>query len=210
MTKNALRASFVALISVSALIGAGCSSEPEATSTPTPEATPATAATTAPTETATTENPTSTSDSNKMGPPSPAEANAPTTGPTPFKSSGKTVKDPSGLEYDDMTVGTGPAPKQGQFVKVHYIGTLTDGTEFDASYKRNQPFEFQLGAGQVIPGWDKCVATMKVGGRRKVTIPSDLAYGPSGRPPVIPPAATLVFDIELLGVSDTPTVGPGM
>jgi peptidylprolyl isomerase len=106
-----------------------------------------------------------------------------------------------------MKVGTGPQPKSGQYVKVHYIGTLKDGSEFDASYKRNQPFEFAIGQGQVIPGWDEGVMTMKVGGRSKLTIPYNLAYGEEGRPPVIPPKADLIFDIELLGVSDTPTMG---
>jgi FKBP-type peptidyl-prolyl cis-trans isomerase len=85
-------------------------------------------------------------------------------------------------------------------VSVHYTGTLTDGSKFDSSIDRGKPFEFQLGAGRVIKGWDQGVVGMKVGGKRKLTIPSDLAYGARGFPPVIPPDSTLVFEIELLGV----------
>jgi peptidylprolyl isomerase len=96
-------------------------------------------------------------------------------------------------------VGTGPSPRAGQTAVVHYTGTLTDGTKFDSSRDRNQPFNFRIGLGEVIKGWDEGVATMKVGGRRKLTVPPALGYGASGTGP-IPPNATLVFDVELLEV----------
>ena len=104
----------------------------------------------------------------------------------------------SGLQYQDVTVGTGAEARQGQVAVVHYTGWLTDGTKFDSSRDRNAPFSFPIGAGQVIPGWDEGVAGMKVGGRRKLLIPANLGYGEMGAPPVIPPGATLVFDVELL------------
>ncbi len=104
------------------------------------------------------------------------------------------------LEIKDLVVGKGTEAKAGDSVKVHYLGTLTDGKEFDGSKKRNQPFEFVLGAGNVIKGWDQGVAGMKVGGKRKLTIPPSLGYGLRGSPPVIPPSATLIFEVELLEV----------
>jgi len=107
----------------------------------------------------------------------------------------------TGLQYTDITVGDGPTPAAGERVQVHYTGWLTDGTKFDSSVDRGKPFEFKLGVGQVIKGWDEGVASMKVGGKRKLTIPSDLGYGARGAGGVIPPGATLVFDVELLGIS---------
>jgi FKBP-type peptidyl-prolyl cis-trans isomerase len=107
----------------------------------------------------------------------------------------------NGLQIEDLVVGTGEEAKAGQRVTVHYRGTLTDGKEFDASYNRNQPFTFSLGAGEVIKGWDQGVAGMKVGGKRRLTIPSELGYGTRGAGGVIPPNATLMFDVELLKVN---------
>ena len=107
---------------------------------------------------------------------------------------------PSGLKVVDLVVGTGAQPKAGQTVTVHYTGTLTDGKKFDSSKDRNQPFSFALGVGQVIKGWDEGVATMKVGGKRKLTIPPELGYGASGSSGVIPPNATLIFEVELLSI----------
>jgi hypothetical protein len=104
------------------------------------------------------------------------------------------------LVKDDAKVGKGSAAKTGDTVRVHYTGTLLDGTKFDSSLDRSEPFEFTLGAGMVIKGWDDGIVGMKPGGKRKLTIPSDLAYGKSGRPPVIPPDSPLVFDVELLEI----------
>lgn len=113
----------------------------------------------------------------------------------------KVVTTPSGLKYVDESVGTGVEAKAGKVVSVHYTGTLENGTKFDSSRDRGQPFTFNLGAGQVIKGWDEGVAGMKTkGGKRKLTIPANLGYGDRGVPGVIPPGATLLFDVELLEV----------
>ena len=104
------------------------------------------------------------------------------------------------LEIKDLVVGKGTEAKTGDSVKVHYVGTLPDGKEFDSSKKHNQPFDFELGAGRVIKGWDQGVAGMKIGGKRKLTVPPSLGYGARGFPPVIPPNATLIFEVELLEV----------
>ncbi|NNM74519.1 FKBP-type peptidyl-prolyl cis-trans isomerase [Enterovirga aerilata] len=122
---------------------------------------------------------------------------------TTAASSAETVTTPSGLKYRDEVVGTGPAPKNGQSVSVHYTGWLDEGgkpgRKFDSSRDRGQPFSFPLGQGRVIRGWDEGVATMKVGGRRTLIIPAELGYGARGAGGVIPPGATLIFDVELLG-----------
>ncbi len=107
----------------------------------------------------------------------------------------------SPLDIQDLTVGEGPEAAPGQRVQVHYTGWLEDGTRFDSSLDRNEPFAFSLGAGQVIPGWDQGVAGMRVGGRRRLTIPPALGYGSRGAGGVIPPDATLVFEVELLEVT---------
>jgi peptidylprolyl isomerase len=131
-----------------------------------------------------------------------ATAKTPTSGPL-SKEPKVTVPSgaaPSKLEVKDLITGTGAEAKDGETVTVNYVGVLyKGGKEFDASWKRNEPFSFTLGKGQVIPGWDQGVAGMKVGGRRELIIPSELAYGAKGSPPTIPANAPLVFVIDLLG-----------
>ena len=106
----------------------------------------------------------------------------------------------SGLQYQDLTVGGGATAQAGDSVSVHHTGWLKDGTKFDSSVDRGEPFKFQLGAGQVIPGWDEGVVGMRVGGKRKLVIPPELGYGERGAGGVIPGGATLIFDVELLEV----------
>ena len=112
----------------------------------------------------------------------------------------KSTKTSTGLEYEDLVVGTGAAAAAGQTATVHYTGWLTNGKKFDSSKDHGDPFSFPLGAGRVIKGWDEGVAGMKVGGKRKLTIPPQLGYGARGAGGAIPPNATLVFEVELLGV----------
>jgi FKBP-type peptidyl-prolyl cis-trans isomerase len=127
----------------------------------------------------------------------PVSARPDTSAPT--KVTGAPTKTASGLEYWDIKVGAGAVAQSGQHVKVDYTGWLTNGKKFDSSVDAGRPFEFVLGARQVIKGWDEGVAGMKVGGKRQLRIPPDLAYGPKGYPGVIPANSTLVFDVELLG-----------
>jgi len=110
------------------------------------------------------------------------------------------ITTPSGLKYQDLVLGDGTVAETNHLVSVHYTGWLTDGTKFDSSLDRGRPFDFQLGAGQVIRGWDEGVTGMRVHGKRRLTIPPDLGYGPQGAGGVIPPNATLVFEVELLDV----------
>jgi peptidylprolyl isomerase len=106
----------------------------------------------------------------------------------------------SGLQYFDFVAGTGARPQKGQRVNVHYTSWFTDGKKFDSSVDRGDTFGFALGAGQVIKGWDEGVATMNIGGKRQPRVPGDLAYGPRGHPAGIPPNATLIFEVELIGI----------
>ena len=113
---------------------------------------------------------------------------------------GDAVTTPSGLRYIDEVVGTGPSPLRGRTVTVHYTGMLEDGTKFESSVDRGQPYDFRIGVGGVVKGWDEGIMTMRIGGKRRLIIPPDLGYGATGRPPQIPPNSTLIFDIELLNV----------
>jgi len=111
---------------------------------------------------------------------------------------------PSGLQYADTGVGNGATPNEGQIVVVHFVGWLDDGTKFDSTRDRGKPFGFPLGSGQVIKGWDEGVRGMHVGGKRRLIVPPALGYGEKGVPPIVPPNAGLVFDVELVRVLDKP------
>jgi peptidylprolyl isomerase len=115
-------------------------------------------------------------------------------------SGGTEITTASGLKYTDLAEGTGASPQKGQTVTVHYTGTLANGKKFDSSYDHGRPADFRIGVGSVIKGWDEGLMSMKVGGKRRLVIPSALGYGPEGRPPDIPGNSTLIFDVELLGV----------
>jgi FKBP-type peptidyl-prolyl cis-trans isomerase len=128
----------------------------------------------------------------------PAESTGATMSGTPAGAAAE-VTTPSGLKYQDLVLGDGTVAESGKRVSVHYTGWLTDNTKFDSSVDRGQPFDFVLGQGQVIRGWDEGVKGMRVHGKRRLTIPSDLGYGPRGQGP-IPPNATLIFEVELLDV----------
>lgn len=129
-----------------------------------------------------------------------AQATSSETNPMPAENAENVVTTPSGLKYIDIVEGTGAEPQTGQTVIVHYTGTLENGRKFDSSRDRNQPFEFPIGKGRVIKGWDEGLSTMKVGGQRRLIIPPELGYGARGAGGVIPPNATLIFDVELLGI----------
>jgi len=116
------------------------------------------------------------------------------------RNGGTEITTASGLKYTDQVIGTGATPQKGQTVTVHYTGTLENGKKFDSSFDHGKPADFKIGVGKVIKGWDEGLMTMKVGGKRRLVIPSKLGYGPEGRAPDIPGNSTLIFDIELLGV----------
>jgi len=129
--------------------------------------------------------------------------NTPTRRPNtnaPTKVTGDGVKTETGLQYWDIKVGTGEEAKSGDKVKVHYTGWFTTGKKFDSTVDANRPYEFTLGQGDVIKGWDEGIAGMKVGGKRQLRIPPELAYGEAGYKTIIPPNATLIFDVQLLAV----------
>lgn len=118
------------------------------------------------------------------------------------RTSGDTLFTASGLKYIEIQPGTGAQPESGQIVTVHYTGWLTNGKKFDSSFDRGKPFEFPLGEDRVIDGWDEGLMTMRVGGKRRLIIPPELAYGDDEDKPAIPPNSTLIFDVDLLGVRD--------
>ncbi len=136
--------------------------------------------------------------------PTPLPTNAIINNPTPQATGGESMDNftttQDGLKIQDLIIGTGQEVKSGDTVTVNYLGTLENGTKFDSSYDRNQPFTTQIGVGQVIKGWDEGIVGMKVGGKRKLVIPSSLGYGEQGAGSSIPPNATLIFEVELLEV----------
>lgn len=123
---------------------------------------------------------------------------------SPTKVTGDGVKTDSGLQYWEIKVGTGTVANDGDHVKVHYTGWFTDGKKFDSSVDAHQPYSFTLGRGDVIKGWDEGIAGMKVGGKRQLRIPPELAYGEAGYKKIVPPNATLIFDVQLLAVTAAP------
>lgn len=132
--------------------------------------------------------------------PSDINTHSQSTLPSPTTQTNPTTQTiPSDLKIEDITVGTGPEVKNGDTVVINYTGTLTDGTKFDSSYDRNEPFETQIGVGRVIKGWDLGVVGMKVGGKRRLTIPPTLGYGDQAAG-TIPPNSTLIFEVELVGI----------
>jgi peptidylprolyl isomerase len=120
--------------------------------------------------------------------------------PTNSQASSSASSPSSQLKVEDTKIGEGREVKSGDTVSIHYTGTLENGTKFDSSYDRKEPFETKIGVGQVIKGWDEGVVGMKVGGKRHLVIPPDLGYGPDGSPPAIPPNSTLIFDVELVAI----------
>jgi peptidylprolyl isomerase len=127
-------------------------------------------------------------------------APAVTAGQNPAVTAAAMKKTASGLQYEDLVAGSGNTPSPGKQVTVHYTGWLTNGTKFDSSLDSNQPFTFTIGKGEVVPGWDEGVMSMKIGGKRKLVIPPELGYGAAGAGGVIPPNATLIFEVILLDV----------
>ena len=119
----------------------------------------------------------------------------------PPEVTGDTMTTSSGLQYIVLSPGDGPAAEQGKMVSVHYTGWLTDGSKFDSSLDRGEPYSFPVGTGSVISGWDEAIGMMRVGDKWRIILPPAIAYGERGRPPVIPPGSTLIFDVELVGVN---------
>jgi FKBP-type peptidyl-prolyl cis-trans isomerase len=151
-------------------------------------------------ESSTTGTSTGTSTESTPAPAAPQESTAMSTTPAGPGGSADTITTSSGLKYVEVALGDGAVAEAGMNVSVHYTGWLTDGSKFDSSLDRGQPFSFPLGGGRVIRGWDEGVKGMRVGGTRKLIIPSELGYGERGSPPVIPPRATLIFEVKLLGL----------
>jgi peptidylprolyl isomerase len=187
-TKPALFPAALLLLTALVIAAPGCGDKSSPAASSSDSSAPSTAPTDAPPQMA----------------PQPIGSSATAVVPTTTLINGKSVKlksTPSGLKYYDLKVGTGPNPKIGQTVSVQYTGTLLDGTKFDSSYDHGgAPIDFPIGVGQVIKGWDEGVPTMKVGGKRRLVIPASLAYGDNPPTPQIPPGATLIFDIELVGI----------